>query len=163
MMSSGFPEEDREGGHRRAELGRVPIISRRIPIDINGGDDPAGKDAERFTVTVWETYKPVDFIWEWWLIYVLERKARIKDLSRLVMWPGYTLVLQELMRQQYLLPATSALMNATVLVLGSGTVVEAQTAAFLGAKKVVETDINPLTLKLLEYSAQEDNQIGRSV
>lgn len=31
---------------------------------------------------------------------------------------------------------------------------EAQTAALLGAKRVIATDINPLTLKLLEYGAK---------
>ena len=48
--------------------------------------------------------------------------------------------------------AADTLYNA-VLVLGAGTGVEAQTAALLGAKKVIATDINPLSLQLLEYGA----------
>ena len=44
--------------------------------------------------------------------------------------------------------------NKTVLILGAGTGVEAQAAAKLGASEVIATDINKLTLKLLNYGAE---------
>lgn len=167
MMSSSATEDDSEGEgeRRRAKLGKVPIISRRIPIEINleSRDDLAGKDARSLNVTVWEMDKPADLIQEWWSIDAAERQSRIKDPFGVVMWPGSILASQELMRQHYAAPSRSALTNATVLVLGAGTGVEAQTAALLGAKKVVATDINPLTLQLLEYGARDDARIGDAV
>ena len=70
------------------------------------------------------------------------------------MWPGSILASRELMKQH------ESIANATVLVLGAGTGVEAQTAALLGANKVIATDINPLTLKLLDFGAKSDDRIG---
>lgn len=98
-----------------------------------------------------------DLIQEWWSIDDAERKARVGDPFGVVMWPGSILASKELVKQYYTSPTN--IENATVLVLGAGTGVEAQTAALLGAKKVVATDINSLTLKLLEYGAANDDRI----
>lgn len=142
----------------RRKLGKVPIISRNIPIEIN--DQASGED-KRLDVTVWEMDQPSDLIQEWWSIDEAERAARVGDPFGVVMWPGSILASREMMQQHYSSPLKSPIANATVLILGAGTGVEAQTAALLGAKKVIATDINPLTLKLLEYGAkQHDEQIG---
>ena len=142
---------------KRAKLDRVPIISRTIPIEIGEGDE------KKLEVTVWEMDKPSDLIQEWWSIDEAERSARVGDPFGVVMWPGSILASQELMTQHFSSPEMSPVSNATVLVLGAGTGVEAQTAALLGAKKVIATDINPLTLKLLEYGAKCDDRIGDTI
>ena len=124
-----------EEQRQRKMLGHVPIISRTIHI------------ANDMNVTVWEMEKPSEIIQEWWSIDDSERTSRVGDPFGVIMWPGSILASRELMRQH------KAVSNATVLVLGAGTGVEAQTAALLGAKKVIATDINPLSLQLLEYGA----------
>jgi predicted nicotinamide N-methyase len=121
---------------RRAMLGHVPIISRTIHI------------ANDMNVTVWEMESPSEIIQEWWSIDESERTSRVGDPFGVIMWPGSILASRELMKQH------KAVSNATVLVLGAGTGVEAQAAAKLGAKKVIATDINPLSLQLLEYGAE---------
>lgn len=170
-MSSRAPEYER----KRDKLGKVPIISRTIPVEINGLTGLSGKgEAERangsdgngikrLDVTVWEMDKPSDLIQEWWSIDESERNARVGDPFGVVMWPGSILASEELMRQHYSSPDESPITNAEVLVLGAGTGVEAQTAALLGAKTVIATDINPLTLKLLEHGAKVDDRIGNTV
>ena len=130
---------------QRAKLGHVPIISRTIPI------------ADEMNVTVWEMEKPSEIIQEWWSIDESERTSRVGDPFGVIMWPGSILASRELMKQQ------KYVSNATVLVLGAGTGVEAQAAALLGAKKVIATDINPLSLQLLEYGAQRIDTIGSEV
>lgn len=62
-------------------------------------------------------------------------------------WPGSILASREMELHK------NNIKNKTVLVLGAGTGVEAQAAAMLGASKVIATDINKLTLKLLKYGA----------
>jgi len=171
LMSSRDPEDER----KRAKLGRVPIISRTIPIEIN---DPLGlpkkgdvkerdgsieSDNKRLDVTIWEMDKPSDLIQEWWSIDDAERNVRVGDPFGVVMWPGSILASKELMKQHYFSSSKSPITNSTVLVLGAGTGVEAQTAALLGAKAVIATDINPLTLELLEYGAKIDDRIGDTV
>lgn len=97
---------------------------------------------------------------EWWSIDATERASRVGDPFGVVMWPGSIVASKELMLQHYASPDKSPILNATVVVLGAGTGVEAQAAALLGARKVIATDINPLTLKLLEYGAKSDDRIG---
>ncbi|KAL9189091.1 hypothetical protein ACHAXT_011581 [Thalassiosira profunda] len=142
---------------QRAKLDWVPIISRTIPIEIGEGDK------QKLEVTVWEMDKPSDLIQEWWSIDEAERSARVGDPFGVVMWPGSISASQELMMRHFASPEMSPVSNATVLVLGAGTGVEAQTAALLGAKRVIATDINPLTLKLLEYGAKCDDRIGDTI
>jgi predicted nicotinamide N-methyase len=69
-------------------------------------------------------------------------------LSLLYQWPGSILASREMELHK------DEIKNKTVLVLGAGTGVEAQAAAMLGAAKVIATDINKLTLKLLKYGAE---------
>jgi predicted RNA methylase len=73
------------------------------------------------------------------------------DPFGVVMWPGSIVASKELMKQHYCSPQ-SQIENATVLVLGAGTGLEAQTAGLLGARKVIATDINQMALRLLKYS-----------
>ncbi|KAL3807199.1 hypothetical protein ACHAXA_008911 [Cyclostephanos tholiformis] len=157
---------------RRGKIGKVPIISRTISIDIKvpsespqKGDLSAtvysgGNEIKTLDVTVWEMDKPSDLIHEWWSIDQSERDARVGDPFGVVMWPGSISAAQEMMKMHYTPQYKSPISNATVLVLGAGTGVEAKTAALLGAKRVIATDINPLTLKLLEYGANDDIRIG---
>lgn len=147
---------------KRAKLGRVPIISRTIPIEIKvPSDSPSNEGSKKIDVTVWEMDEPSELIQEWWMTDLEERSARLGDPFGVVMWPGSILASKELMIQHHSAAASSSpLSNATVLVLGAGTGVEAQTAALLGAKKVIATDINSLTLKLLEYGANSEDRIG---
>lgn len=163
---------------RRGKIGRVPIISRTISIDVKIPTEFPGKqdlsarvysgrdetkrldEIKRLDVTVWEMDKPSDLIQEWWSIDESERSARVGDPFGVVMWPGSILAAKELMKLHHSPPLKSPIVNSTVLVLGAGTGVEAQTAALLGAKRVIATDINPLTLKLLEYGANDDQRIG---
>lgn len=172
LAGSSTSEDDATVGQRkRAKLGKVPIISRTIPIeiqvppdtpkskDIDGSGDIDGKSTERLDVTVWEMDKPSDLIQEWWSIDESERSSRVGDPFGVVMWPGSILASKELMKRHHSSPSRSPMTNATVLVLGAGTGVEAQTAALLGARKVVATDINPLTLRLLEHGAECDERI----
>lgn len=128
----GLDDKKRE----RTMLGHVPIISRTIHI---AGD---------IDVTVWEMERPSEIIEEWWSIDESERTSRVGDPFGVVMWPGSILASKELLKQH------RAVANATVLILGAGTGVEAQTAALLGATKVIATDINPLSLQLLAYGAE---------
>jgi len=142
---------------KRAKLGKVPIISRTIPLEVKIQDE---EDTKNLNVTVWEMDKPSDLIQEWWSIDDSERKSRVGDPFGVVMWPGSILASNELMKRHYS-AQVSPLKNATVLVLGAGTGVEAQTAALLGAK-VVATDISPLTLKLLEHGAEVETRIDNT-
>jgi len=130
---------------RRSMLGHVPIISRTIHL------------ANDMNVTVWEMESPSEIIQEWWSIDENERTSRVGDPFGVIAWPGSILASLELMKQH------EAVCNATVLILGAGTGVEAQTAAKLGAKKVIATDINPLTLQLLEYGAKRTEGIASDV
>ena len=151
MLNSPADGASVEETRERGMMGKVPIISRTIPIEIKDRDD-----VKRLDVTVWEMDKPSDLIQEWWSIEDSERSARVGDPFGVVMWPGSILASKELMKQHIHQNIT----NATVLILGAGTGVEAQTASLLGAKKVIGTDINPLTLKLLEYGSEKDSRIG---
>ena len=130
---------------QRAKLGHVPIISRTINI------------VDDMNVTVWEMEKPSEIIQEWWSIDESERTSRVGDPFGIIMWPGSIMASRELMKQR------DAVSGSTVLILGSGTGVEAQAAALSGAKKVIATDINSLSLQLLEYGAERMEGIGSNV
>ncbi|KAL3782075.1 hypothetical protein ACHAW5_000696 [Stephanodiscus triporus] len=177
MMSSKGPDDGTniDTERKRGKIGGVPIISRTISIDVKVPLELPGKkvysdgheiksldDIKRLDVTVWEMDKPSDLIQEWWSLDQSERNARVGDPFGVVMWPGSILAAKELMKLHHSAQFISPMVNATVLVLGAGTGVEAQTAALLGAKRVIATDINPLTLKLLEYGANNDLRIGNN-
>lgn len=161
---------DRE--RKLGKIGNVSIISRTIPIDVDFPIDlpqrvhseehiySAGNGNHRLDVTVWELYQPSELIQEWWSIDRLEQERRMGDPFGVVMWPGSIMAAKELMKKHLHPQEQSSLTNATVLVLGAGTGVEALTAALLGAKRVIATDINPLTLKLLDYGANNDVRVG---
>jgi predicted nicotinamide N-methyase len=176
MMSSQVLDDGTNvyRNRRRRKLGKVPIVSRTVSIDVkvppqlpkkedfsatvySGGDEIKTLD-----VTVWEMDKPSDLIQEWWSIDQSERDARVGDPFGVVMWPGSISAAKEMMKMHHSPKFKSPIYNATVLVLGAGTGVEAQTAALLGAKRVIATDINPLTLKLLEYGANDDPRIDNT-
>jgi len=188
LNDTGDASEERE----RSKLGGVPIISRNIPIDIkiptesseshlrNNNDTRKGMIRKRFDITIWEMEKPSELIQAWWTFDESERQAT-GDPFGTVMWPGSILASMEMMRQHYIRDFSQTYMseqhetsskppfkNATVLILGAGTGVEAQTAALLGAKKVVATDINQFTLRLLDYGAKRmvesyQNVFGKSM
>lgn len=144
----------------RAKLGRVPIISRTIHIDI---DDPAilgdGKEQNKsLDVTVWEMASPSEMIQNWWSVDQSERTSGIGDPFGVVMWPG-SIVASKMLMKQHFTNLQSPVANATVLILGAGTGVEAQTAALLGARRVIATDINQLTLGLLEYGVKRMGEV----
>lgn len=188
INDTGGAREERE----RSKLGRVPIISRNIPIDIeipiessdrhlnNNNNTRKEIIRKRFDITIWEMEKPSELIQAWWTFDESEKQAT-GDPFGTVMWPGSILASMEMMRQHYIRDYSQSctseqhetsskppFKNATVLILGAGTGVEAQTAALLGAKKVVATDINQFTLKLLDYGAKRmvescQNIFGKSM
>lgn len=132
-----------QGGRReRRRLGNMNVRSRDVPL----GD---------FNVTVWELEKPSELMQEWWAIDEDERSARVGDPFGVVSWPG-SVVASKLLSEE-------DLTNATVLTLGAGVGVETQAAAILGARHVVATDINPLTLKLLKFGADCEERIEDGV
>jgi predicted nicotinamide N-methyase len=160
-----------DNGRKLGKIGKVPIISRTISIDVNIPPDlrrrelseehiySIGDDIHRLDVTIWEMHQPSELIQEWWSIDRSEQERRVGDPFGVVMWPGSILASRELMNQHLCNHDESSITNATVLVLGAGTGVEALTAALLGAKRVIATDINPLTLKLLAYGANDDVRV----
>ncbi len=176
MMSSQVPDDSDNvyTERRREKIGKVPIISRTVSISVKVPSPlankeelsatvyPGGDEIKTLEVTVWEMDKPSDLIQEWWSIDQSERDVRVGDPFGVVMWPGSILAAKEMMTMHHSPRSNLSMHNATVLVLGAGTGVEAQTAALLGAKRVIATDINPLTLKLLEYGANGDPRIGHT-
>ena len=139
---------------QRTNLGEVPIISRTIPISIDI-DSPKLSNIT-LEITIWEMEKPSEIIQTWWSVQQSDRAA-MGDPFGVVMWPGSIVASQELMKLHYC-SSPSQIQNSTVLVLGAGTGVEAQTAALLGARKVIATDINQLTLKLIDFTG---DQVGK--
>lgn len=170
--SSGGNSIDNE--RKLGKIGKVPIISRTISIDVNIPSDlqrrdlseehiySIGEDIHRLDVTIWEMHQPSELIQEWWSIDRSEQERRVGDPFGVVMWPGSILASRELMKQHLCNRNEASITNATVLVLGAGTGVEALTAALLGAKRVIATDINPLTLKLFEYGANDDVRVNNN-
>lgn len=136
---------------RRATLGRVPIISRTIPIGIKVPAERIDNCTKKtINVTIWEMERPSEIIQRWWSVEESERHL-MGDPFGVVMWPGSIVASKELMKHHYCSPK-SQIENATVLVLGAGTGLEAQTAGLLGARKVIATDINHMALRLLKYA-----------
>lgn len=135
---------------RRAKLGKVPIVSRTIPINI---DIPDKSETQLLELTVWEMEKPSEMIQAWWTVEEAERTA-LADPFGVVMWPGSIVASQELMKK-HVCHSPSQVENTTILVLGAGTGVETQAAALLGAHKVIATDINQMSLNLLDYGTSQ--------
>jgi hypothetical protein len=135
---------------QRAKLGKVPIISRTIPISIDNAESTGLITIE---VTIWEMEKPSEMIQTWWSVEESDRRS-MGDPFGVVMWPGSIVASRELMKHHYY-SSPSLIANSTVLVLGAGTGVEAQAAALLGADKVIATDINQLTLNLLDFASSQ--------
>jgi len=125
---------------RRAKLNKTPIRSRTVLLGWQS--DPTAH------VTVWEMDKPSQLI-ECWMSTDTNTadKEIIGDPFGVVMWPGSILAAREMERV--------GVKGRNVLVLGAGTGVEAQSAVKLGATKVIATDINAFTLKLLDYGFRE--------
>lgn len=120
--------------------------------------------SSEFNVTVWESKNPAAIIQAYW-----DSEQSVKEAIKheetfpkntieigktridpfgLVLWPGAVVAAKEMMHHR------SFVKNKSVLVLGTGIGCEAQAAAFLGASKVLATDINPRTLELLQYGAK---------
>lgn len=123
----------------RAILNGIPIISRTVTITTN------------ISVTVWEVERPSAMI-ERWIMHnstdSIKNELEERDPFGVVVWPGSIAAAQEILNHR------SSIENATVLVLGAGLGVEVQTASMVGARRVIATDINPLTLQLLQYGVQ---------
>ena len=141
---------------QRSKLGDVPIISRTVPVSIDVPEEPG---TETIEVTVWEMEKPSEIIQTWWSVEESDRAA-MGDPFGVVMWPGSIVASKELMKNHHC-NSPSKVENSTVLVLGAGTGVESQVAARLGAGKVIATDINQLTLKLLDFSSEQSTVESR--
>ena len=135
----------REDGRRRTKLnGKLPILSRKVPLGIPD-DDGNGE----LSVTIWEVENPSSTIELWWSSGDADRE-KMGDPFGVVMWPGSVLAAKEMHARR-----RDDILGKTVLVLGAGTGLEAQAAALLGARRVIATDINALSLRLLEYGVQE--------
>lgn len=99
------------------------------------------------TISVYELAKPQEMV-ESWMANDGET-ANDSDPFGVVMWPGSIIAAGELVKNREFISDAK-----TVLILGAGTGVEAQVAAKLGAKKVIATDNNGLTLTLLDHSVK---------
>lgn len=155
--ASSSPRREKEEGppRERAKLrGKLPIVSRTVPLGIfleEAVDECNAKDGggeEELSATVWEVEHPSEMMEMWWSSGARD-KEKIGDPFGVVMWPGSILAAKEMARHR------DKIEGGTVLVLGAGTGLEAQAAAVLGAKKVIATDINKLTLKLLDFGAEK--------
>jgi predicted nicotinamide N-methyase len=131
-----------------ADTKRVPLISRTISIH------------DRLNITVWERKDPSEIMGAYWeaqstnLEGIRQSQQKLLDPFGLVSWPGSVKAAQELCRR-----AETAVKDRHVVVVGAGVGVEAQTAAILGAKKVLATDIHPTTLQQLEFGVQQESRI----
>lgn len=129
---------------------RIPIKSRTVPL---GRYIEGAQDVELWELANTETQELVES-WmskdEW---NELENE-NVADSSGdfdpfgVVMWPGSIIAAQEMYRLK------NNFVGKKVLTLGSGTGLEAQIAARLGAAHVLATDNYPLTLALLEYATK---------
>lgn len=136
---------------QRAKLrGKLPIQSRTVPLGIcfDENDSVGGERSGGLSATVWEVEHPSEMMEMWWSAGAAD-KEKIGDPFGVVMWPGSLVASQEMDRHR------SEIEGATVLVLGCGTGLEAQAAAMLGAKRVIATDVNKLSLKLLDFGAKK--------
>jgi hypothetical protein len=115
----------------------IDVISRTIAL------------SPSWNVTIWEQDEPADIVAHYWNTQSRSSREQL-DPFGLVSWPGSVVAAQELQRY-----CKKQIQNATVLVLGAGTGVEAQAVAMLGASRVIATDIHPTALDLLRYGAQQ--------
>ena len=115
----------------------IDVISRTIAL------------TPSWNVTIWEQDEPADIVARYWNTQSSYNREHL-DPFGLVSWPGSVVAAQELQHSY-----SPQIQNATVLVLGAGTGVEAQAVAMLGASRVIATDIHPTTLDLLRYGAQQ--------
>ena len=111
----------------------IDVVSRSVQV------------TEDWSLTIWEKHEPADTVEHYW--NTQGGCAKALDPFGLVNWPGSVVAAQELLKYK------DEIQNAVVVIIGAGTGVEAQAIAMLGAKKVIATDYNPTTLKLLEYGA----------
>lgn len=112
------------------------IRSRLIPL------------TEGWNITVWEWDQPAGVMEHYWSVQH-HQSGVVLDPFGLVAWPGAKIAAQQALHYQH------QIKNSIVLVLGAGPGVESQALAMLGAKKVIASDINPTTLQLLRYGAQQ--------
>jgi len=142
-LPSNEGQDKAEKRQRRKLEGKIPVISRRVPINAGEIED----------ITIWELEKPSKLMEMWWSADLdpsaAVKKEKIGDPFGVIMWPGSILASKELANH------VDEVRNSTVLVLGAGTGVEAQCAALLGASKVIAIDISKLTLKLLKFGAEQ--------
>lgn len=113
----------------------IDIISRNVEL------------ADDWCITIWEQFEPSEVVEHYWNMQ--GRSVNVLDPFGIVLWPGATVAAQELAKYRH------EILDSTVLLLGAGTGVEAQAVAQLGAAKVIATDYNPVTLKLLEHGVQQ--------
>ena len=143
-IDGGISNTYKKQRQRRKLEGKIPVISRQIPINTDEIED----------ITIWELQKPSKLMEMWWSADLdpsaaAVKKDKIGDPFGVIMWPGSILASKELVKRRH------DVENSTVLVLGAGTGVEAQCAALLGASKVIAVDISTLTLKLLRFGAEK--------
>uniref|UniRef100_A0A7S4W6V0 Uncharacterized protein n=1 Tax=Ditylum brightwellii TaxID=49249 RepID=A0A7S4W6V0_9STRA len=161
IKSSSSSSQQKYKRERAKINGRIPILSRTVPLGV------FNEEEEELKTIVWEMEDPSDLIEAWWSTPQslgtsagfgcgispssgpnLSRE-KIGDPFGVVMWPGSILASQQLWKNRELVK------DKVVLVLGAGVGVEAQAAAMAGAKKVIATDINKLTLRLLKFGAEK--------
>jgi len=125
----------------RSKINKVPVISRKVHLGVY-----ISSSTEELASTIWEMEKPSDLVENWMTASPSQKENVIRDPFGVVMWPGSILASQEM--------HALGVAGKTVLILGAGTGVEAQAAAMLGAKKVIATDVNRFTLRLLKFGAK---------
>jgi len=140
--SIGAFEYERE----RAKIKKIPIISRKVPLGIKHAVS-ASIEPKDLSSIIWEMEKPADLVQNWMAESPARKQGVSPDPFGVVMWPGSILASQQMQKLD--------VKGKTVLILGAGTGVEAQAAALLGAKKVIATDINRFTIRLLDFGAEK--------
>ena len=122
---------------------KYPLKTRTVPLSEYIED---AIDVTVFELGSAETQSLV----ESWMAYETDDDEKNDDDDfdpfGVVMWPGSIIASEELYRLR------EKVKNKTVLVLGAGTGVEVQVATQLGAKHVIATDNNPMSLAILDHS-----------
>ena len=120
------------GGLLVTILGSAPIRPRTVNV------------TPSLQLTVFELASPGELVQQHWL----GRTGVRSDPFGTVLWPGAVFASQRLCER----PERVA--GRDVLCLGTGTGLEALTAAALGARRVIACDLNQLTLSLLSDAAK---------